>query len=537
MRKQPLRNLAAIAACGLALSAPAPASSQATGRDQVTKDFIEALAIAEEHYGGELDYERAAKSAIEGMLNRLDPHSYYFDRAAFEEFKNSQASQYFGTGATVGPRGDGVYVIVPYPGSPADRAGLRYGDLIVEINGESTAGWTLPKVSSTLRGPRGTKVSVKVRRPGVPEPISLEIVRDAVPQPSVTNAYMLTPSIGYIHHERGWDQTSAKEVTEAMAKLSAQGMTSLVFDLRGNPGGLVREAVVLANEFLFKGQSIVSLRGRSGSSVNREFKAWNETPRTLPLVVLIDRASASASEILAGALQDHDRALIVGDTSFGKALSQLPFELAEEGGALILTTARYYTPSGRSIQRDYSKISTYDYHASRLSTQSGGPVFKTDEGRAIYGGGGIAPDVKVSIAEERLRRSVRYLVPAFLFTREVINGRVKGCEAFAYTALRPGHTLARTDFAVDDAYFEAFKAFAATRRELGVSGARADAEREIVKERLRYELATAHFGLEVAEQVTALTDPQLLKAIAEVPAAGRMAEAFRRRPRVGPQPA
>jgi carboxyl-terminal processing protease len=366
MKNRLLGTLSAVAVtAGLLLPAAVPAAAQAPGREHVTEDFINALTVVEEHYGGAIDYARVSKTAIYGMLRTLDPHSSYYDFEEFEEFKTDQQSQYFGIGATIGQRGRKVYILAPFQNTPAERAGLRYGDEIVDIDGQSTDGWPSTRVSTAMRGPRGTTVAIKVRRPGVADPIAVRIVRDAVPLPTVTNAYMVAPGVGYIHHQRGFNFTSSKEVTEAIAKLKTQGMTTLVFDLRGNPGGLVKEAVTLANEFLYKGQSILAIKGRSGPMQNREYQAWNESPQSFPMVVLIDGTSASASEILAGALQDHDRALIVGDTSFGKGLVQSPFELEKQGGGLILTTAKYYTPSGRLIQRDYSKTSVYDYFMHR----------------------------------------------------------------------------------------------------------------------------------------------------------------------------
>lgn len=520
---------AAVISAAIAVPAIVPAASQAPTREDVTNDFINALTVVEENYAAEVDYDQVSKSAIHGMLRALDPHSSYYDFDEFEEFKTDQQSQYFGIGATIGQRARKVYILAPFQNTPAERAGLRYGDEIVEIDGQSTAGWPSPKVSTAMRGPRGTKVNIKVLRPGVAEPIAVTIVRDAVPLPTVTNAYMVAPGVGYIHQQRGFNFTSSKEVVEAIARLKADGMTTLIFDLRGNPGGLVKEAVTLANQFLSKGQSILVIKGRSGPMQSREYQAWNESPDDFPMVVLIDGGSASASEIVAGALQDHDRALIVGDTSFGKGLVQSPFELEKEGGGLILTTAKYYTPSGRLIQRDYSNLSIYDYYLNRGERKADkAKAFQTDAGRTIYGGGGISPDVTVTRPPDTTKKIVKWMDSTFLFTRLAINGQVKGFESFAFSKLTSEHVLKPTEFVVTDAYVAEFKRFLAAHPDLKLSAAEVDADRDFVRQQLRFEIATAHHGLETANQVTALTDPQLQRAIAEVPVAGKMAEAYRR---------
>jgi carboxyl-terminal processing protease len=531
MRQRLLGTAAAIVlAAALATPQPAPAAAAAVDQKQITDDFIEALRVVEENYADEVDYPRVAKAAIYGMLRTLDPHSAFYDREEFETFRTDQQSQYYGIGATIGERADKVFILAPFPETPAFRAGLRYGDEIIELNGQSTAGWPSTKVSETMRGPRGTKVALKVRRPGVAQPIAVEITRDAVPLPTVVNAYMIAPGVGYIQLLRGFNFTTGDEVARGLTTLKSEGMRSLILDLRDNPGGLVKEAITLANTFLYRGQNILSIRGRSGLMQNREYEASNESPDSNPVIVLVNGSTASASEIVAGALQDHDRALVVGETSFGKGLVQSPYELEKESGGLILTTAKYYTPSGRLIQRDYSKTSIYDYYLNRgASARAQDPkqVFRTDAGRSIYGGGGIAPDVKVEQPEIR-RKLVRWMDSTFLFTRDVTNGQVKGFEAYKSSGLRSTRQLRPDELAATDTYFDAFKRFLQAHPELKLSPADADADREFLRNRLRYEVVSAHYGLETALQVTAQTDPQVQRAIAEVPQAEKMAEVFRR---------
>jgi carboxyl-terminal processing protease len=529
------RYLTVIGGCaislGLILPAGVPAASKNIDTTQVTKDFVEALTIVESNYAGEVKYDELSKAAIFGMLHALDPHSHYYDREEYEAFQTDQQSQYFGIGATIGERSSKVYVLAPFPNTPAFRAGVRYGDQIVEIDGQSTAGWPSTKVADTMKGPRGTKVSIKVLRPGVAEPIALDITRDAVPLPTVVNAYIVSPGIGYIQLSRGFNLTTAQEVEDALVSLKTQGMKALVLDLRNNRGGLVFQAVQIANQFLYEGQGVLTIRGRTNSMQNRDYTATNKAPNTNPLVVLVNPESASASEIVAGALQDHDRALVVGEQSFGKGLVQQPFELEKGNGGLILTIGKYYTPSGRLIQRDYSKLSIYDYYLNRgkHDVDKDAKVFQTDLGRSIYGGGGITPDVTIAPATERLRKTFRWYDAAFAFTREVVNGRVKGFEDFRVEQLTPGHSLTPNEFVVTDKYFDAFKKFlVAHAADFKVKAPEADAEAGIVREWLRNELVTAHYGLETALQVTLGSDPQLQRAVSELPQAQRMAENFRR---------
>ncbi|HXG91173.1 MAG TPA: S41 family peptidase, partial [Blastocatellia bacterium] len=360
---------------------------EVTKRKRIAEDFSRALLVAKDNYAGQIDYNKLTKASINGMLRTLDPHSNYYDQKEWEEFQNDQRSRYSGIGSIIDQRNGKVYIISPFEGTPAHRAGIRYGDQIVEINGQSTEGWGVAQVREKLLGPEGTTVVVKVLRAGVSQPLEFKLTRESVPVPSITTYYMIGNGVGYIALERGFNTTTHEEMRQAVADLERQGMTSLVLDLRNNRGGLVDQAQKVANIFLYKGQKIVTMRGRPGVFPTREYAAINNNPEDIPLVVLINRGSASASEILAGALQDHDRARLVGENSFGKGLVQSVFTLSD-GSGLVLTTGHFYTPSGRLIQRDYSGRSFYDYYLKRGDKEA---VQKneeklTDAGRKVFGG-------------------------------------------------------------------------------------------------------------------------------------------------------
>ncbi|HEY9503948.1 MAG TPA: S41 family peptidase, partial [Pyrinomonadaceae bacterium] len=332
------------------------------------------------------------------MLSVLDPHSTYFDPVEYASFRTEQRSEYFGIGATIEDLREGsdvnTFIRATFEESPAAKAGLRFGDKIVAVNGESMKGKTYPEVRKFLLGPRGTTVKVTVEHPGNHQSETVNIIRDAVSLPSIAQAYMLRPGVGYVAMTGGFNITTADEFEQALKTLHARGMNMLVLDLRGNRGGLLIQAVRVANTFLQRGQTIVSQKGRFRDS-SQSYASVNDSPDGVPVVVLVNGETASAAEIVAGALQDHDRAFIVGETTFGKGLVQFPFQL-DYDSALLLTIAKYYTPSGRLIQRDYSNGGFYSYYfpgglaadKSGTATQQSGPESHTDTGRAVYGGGG-----------------------------------------------------------------------------------------------------------------------------------------------------
>jgi carboxyl-terminal processing protease len=500
-------------------------------RKRVTTDFVSALSVAREHYAGEIDYNRMTKASVIGMLHTLDPHSSYLDPAEFEDFMGKQRSQYSGIGSTIMQYDDKVFIQSPFNGTPAHRGGIRFGDHIVEINGESTEGWNSRQVSSKLLGPQGTPVVVKVARVGQSQPLEFRLTRGRVPLPSISNYHLLAGGVGYINLEAGFNTTTHEEMRTAIRDLREQGMTSLVLDLRGNPGGLVDQAQRVANIFLYRGQKIVSLRGRPSIFAPKDYVAANNNPDDYALVVLIGRNTASAAEIVAGALQDHDRARLVGEGSFGKALVQQIYQL-RDGSGLTLTTGHYYTPSGRLIQREYAGRSFYDYYLRRGDK---GAVQKekteqkqTDSGRAVYEGGGIEPDVEVKLSTQEFELQRVWLVSVFHFARTLVAGQVAGLSEFKIDrAAEHYHRLGPNEYVVSDKVLSAFKSFI-KEKQLKLDPARIDKDAAWLKRWIRYEVVTAAYGQEVARQVLLEGDPQLRQAVTEVPKAKAMAEEFRR---------
>ena len=518
-----------------------PAASGATAA--IEEDFAEALSIVQENYvdGVKIDYNAAFKSSIIGMLRSLDPHSNYYDSKEFEELQADWRSEYYGIGATIGDRTIGgqtdTYILATFPGAPATRAGLRFADRIVEVNGETIKGKNSSDVRDRLRGPKGSTVKVTVERASTKALETVEITRDAVGQPTIPDSYILKPGVGYIDMTRGFNRSTAEEFIAALEDLRKQGMTSLVLDLRGNPGGLLDQAVKVAERFLQRGQVILSQKGRVAGS-DRTYESRNSSPDNLPLVVLVNRNSASASEIVAGALQDHDRALIIGETSFGKGLVQSIIPM-EYGTAVTLTSSKYYTPSGRLIQRDYTNEGLYDYYtrggvgslddeAKATAAKPAGPESLTDTGRKVYGGGGISPDepVKPRLIEPAQQRLID---PIFAFVRELVNGRIKGFED--YKISRPidyEHDVKADEYPITDNVFKAFKTFVANDETFKLKDAQLDRSRDFIARQMRYDIATAAYGTVTASQVQIVDDPQVAKAIEVLPRAKELSVAAMR---------
>ncbi|HEY0097831.1 MAG TPA: S41 family peptidase [Pyrinomonadaceae bacterium] len=527
----------------------------------IEHDYREVLSVISAEYADEIDYEKANQAAIQGMLSTLDPHSTFFTRADYDKLKQDHDSEFYGIGVTILRHRDGVYVQSPVPNTPAARAGLRYGDRIVEVDGKDAREWTSEGVSKAVRGERGEPVKLKVERAGALAPVYVTIFRDAVSQPSVRTAYMIRPGTGYVALTGGFTNTTSDELEAAIKRLKEEGLRQLVLDLRNNPGGLLKESINVASQFLPRGQTIVSVRGRGEYGTPQTFENTAYDPEDFPLVVLVNRNSASASEIVAGAIQDYGRGYLVGETTFGKGLVQRVFSL-DYGTGLTLTTQKYYTPYGRSIQRDYSSGSFYDYYVRhdpedepqpstpRAPTLAAtpnahstiveptptpaptphpptGPAVKTAAGRVFYGGGGITPDIEVKPLDVSSPVRVRIFEAAFQFTRELVAGQIPGLESYRVEETRYGQFPRPTDLPVNERVLEAFRAHALRDAESGLTNAQIDAELDYVRLRVREEIVTAAYGNEAAIRALLDSDPQLLRALEVFPDAKRLAEMVR----------
>ncbi len=329
---------------------------------------------------------------IHGMLEVLDPHSNYLDPRSFQKMRTRQEGSFFGIGIIISRRDGKVTVIAPMAGTPAARKGLRTGDVIAAVGGELTEDRSLDEVVELVRGPEGSEVLLTIQRPGMEETFDVEITRARIPQDSVRFAFMLRPEVGYIRLSE-FTNTSVREIRSAIDRLGAEGMTRLILDLRNNPGGQLDAAVGVSDAFLEEGMLVVSTRGRTPENNSTLTAPGDGIPFRGPLIVLVNQGSASASEIVAGAVQDHDRGLVLGDVTWGKGLVQTVFTVRDTG--LALTTAYYYTPSGRSIQRDYDSFIDYITHRNG-NTDSSTEIYETDAGRTVTGGGGITPDVEIT---------------------------------------------------------------------------------------------------------------------------------------------
>ncbi len=488
-------------------------SSDGDVRDNV-KTFTEVYSIVEENYAEPVDPDKAIyDGAIPGMLHVLDPHSNFFDPKAYSLLKEDQRGKYYGVGMQVGPRTVNnrtvVIVIAPFVGTPAYRVGIHPGDVIAAVDGKPTDNMSTSDVADLLKGPKGTTVHITVLREGSEKPIEFTVVRDEIPHYSVDLHFLVQPGVGYMHI-RGFDETTDHEVQAALDQMG--DLKGLILDLRQNPGGLLSEGVGVADKFLRKGQLIVSHHGRA-SSEKRYVATHGNGGKDYPLVVLVDRGSASAAEIVAGSIQDHDRGLILGETTFGKGLVQTVYPLSENTG-LALTTARYYTPSGRLIQRDYSNVSLYDYYFNRDDQSNNGnrEVKLTDSGRTVYGGGGITPDVKFTPPKSNHFQEQLLVHYAFF--------------NFAKHYLVDHHPDKKT-FEVDDAVLQEFRNFLDSQK---ISYAPADITDNLpwLRSYIKSEIFVDAFGQDEGLKVRAEADPEVVKALELMPQAKQLADNARR---------
>ena len=481
---------------------------------QGLNSFTKVFNVVEQNYADPVDPDRAIfgppnsnLGAIPGMLRTLDPHSNFFDPRAFAQLREDQEGKYYGVGMQItarpGKMGKLVtIVLLPMPGSPAFRAGLRPGDVITHVDGKPTEGLNTQQVAELLKGPKGTIVHVTISREGSDEPLQFTITRDEIAKHSVDAAFMLRSGIGYIHIS-SFNENTNDELTDALHKLNEQRLQGLILDFRGNPGGLLQEAVEVADHFVEKNQLIVYHYGRHSREKRYYANKGADTANEYPIVVLINRMTASAAEIVTGALQDHDRALVMGEPSFGKGLVQTVYPLSEKSG-LALTTARYYTPSGRLIQRDYRDVSLYDYYYHPQTNPSEhNEVRLTDGGREVYGGGGIDPDIvvpepKMTPVQQMLARHDAFL-------------------NFGKSYLAVHKTIPR-DFQTTDAVLEEFKQFL-NREKIELSDQEFQDNLDFIKKRIRLQLVAVIYGEADASQLSVENDYLVQKALEKLPQA------------------
>jgi len=489
------------------------ATDESTLRDSLHQ-FTDVYSVVEQNYSDPLNGDKVDKAiydgAIPSMLHVLDPHSNFYDPKAFAQMREDQHGRYYGVGMEIRPQLIGgaqrIVVVSPFEGTPSFKAGIRPGDIIMAIDGKTTDGMDSLAVANSLKGPKGTHVQVTMSREGSAKPLSFDLIRDEVARYSVDLAYQVRPGIGYIHVTQ-FMETTSKEVGEALDKFG--DVKGLVIDLRSNPGGLLNEAVSMSDKFLQRGQVVVSQKGRAYP--DQVYRASHGSDgRHYPIVILVNRNTASAAEIVSGALQDHDRALIVGETTFGKGLVQTVFQVAENTG-LALTTFHYYTPSGRLIQRNYNNVSLYDYYYVRedakKADKSNLEVKLTDSGRTVYGGGGITPDEKIDPLKFNH------------FQDELFRH-------YAFSDFAKHYLANRTvdkNFQVDDAVMNDFKPFI---KSLGVEYTDADiaSSQDWIKSSIKSEIFTSQFGRNEGLRVRADWDPQIAKAVSFLPEAQTLEE-------------
>jgi carboxyl-terminal processing protease len=468
--------------------------------------------------------EKIVYASIHGMLARLDPHTAFLEPDEFSAMKEKQHGSFYGLGIQIQKRMGKITVIAPMEGTPAYKMGVRAGDIITHVGEEELKeDTTTEDVVRKLRGPKGTSVAITIRRVGFPEPIKMSITRAEIPTRSVRYAFMLEPGIGYIMLS-DFTHTSSKELYDAIQKLEKQGMQKLLFDLRGNPGGVLEQAVDVTDVFVPKGSMVVYTKGRNASSAQEYYAPGDGTHFDYPLVVLVNRGSASASEIVAGAIQDHDRGVVVGQRTWGKGLVQSVYTLSY-GAGLALTTARYYTPSGRWIQRDYTDLLAYvnpgdPDGAAGAQTGDEAPhpsaenaIFYTDAGRIVYAQGGITPDVIVK--NDRDSKLLQQLLARYAFFNFAVDWLARNPKVSPDFAVTPEVRGEFFQFVEKSAKYS-------TAEELK-KAYDTDPNRSLVDLAIRIEIVNAKFGPEAGRRVFASGDPQIQKSVTLFGEAARIA--------------
>jgi carboxyl-terminal processing protease len=479
---------------------PVQATAQSNLREHLVNLYSQVLDLAEKHYADQIDVEKSIHASLRSMLKTLDPHSNFFDAKQFAQFREDQRGNFYGLGIIISMKNAKPTVNSPIPGTPAFRLGIRSGDVIAKIEGSPTDGLDIQAVVEKLRGPKGTVVNISVDRAGIPKLLDFAIVRDEIPHHSVPFAFFFRPGIGYIKLNT-FNETTNREVQQSLEELGPE-LEGLIFDLRSNPGGYLQAAIQVADKFLKKGQKVLITDGRTPGA-KQSYEAPKGSGGVLfPLVVLINTGSASASEIVAGAIQDHDRGLLVGETSFGKGLVQTVFPL-DNGSGVSLTTAKWHTPSGRLIQRDYANHSYIDYYYARTKDPGKRQVYYTDSGREVYGGGGITPDFEV-----KARKINEFLL--LLTSRGMIFSFIR-----AYNA---DHPTVDRNFQGTPEILEEFRTYLTSQKLIYKESDLTD-NTDFIKSQMRYEYVLSRVGQAEARKVLLETDPQFAKALEVLPQA------------------
>ena len=496
------------------------------------KVFTQALQAVEANYVGDVESDRLVYSAISGMLQTLDPHSSFMDPRTYAQMRERQEGRYYGLGITIAVVADDITVLSLFEGSPAYQKGVRRGDIIARIESEDTKGWTSDQAVRKLRGPKGTFVNISLKRSGYDDLIPLSVMRDEIHIPTIPAYFMVDNQTGYVRLQDFAENTN-DELGQALKDLSSKGMRRVVVDLRGNPGGPLDQAIKVSNRFLPRGDMIVYTRGRVPNS-DQDYRATEDSDYLhIPMIALVNRNSASAAEIVTGALQDHDRALVVGETTFGKALVQSVYRVSQ-GAGVAVTTARYYTPSGRLIQRPWDG-SFDEYLTYTLREQDPKKAHKpedlkfTDAGRKVYSGGGVEPDKRFDGPMEgfnptRFGRTIynRQLPDSFAqrFTR-------KGDTRISPNTKNGGRELA-PDFVVDDAMMEEFKEHV-KKQHVKFDEASWEKDKEFLRAMVHFEIDLDLFGMAQARKNLAQSDPQLHYALGLFPEAEKLTQLTKQR--------
>jgi carboxyl-terminal processing protease len=507
-------------------------------QDEVSQQYLvftSALSAIEREYVEDVPSDRLVYSAIDGMLKTLDPHSSFFDPRAYAQMRERQEGTYYGLGIQIQVIDGDITVMSIFEGSPAFKKGLRRRDIIARISGEDAKGWTSEQAVRKLKGPKGTTVNISIKRSGYERLIDMEVERDEVNITTVRGAFMVDRETGYIKLAE-FSEKSDREVGAALEQLTKKGMKRLIFDLRDNPGGALDQAIAVSNRFLPKGEMIVYTKGRIPNA-DQEYRAMEESDYTdLPIVVLINRQSASASEIVSGALQDHDRALLVGERTFGKALVQSVYRISGQAG-VALTTGRYYTPSDRLIQRpwdgSFDEYLTYTLREQKPDQpHSSAELHYTDAGRKVYGGGGIEPDKFIAGPVEWFSptRFGRQLYARASFANFADGFVAEGDNRFS-DASKNKKRIAR-GFTVTDEMVRDFRASLEAQK-IKIDEEAFKADEAFIRAMIRYEIDLALFGVEEARRNLIAVDPQARFALSQFQEAQRLTQLARNTNRAG----